>query len=419
MEVSASPTRDPERKARQSRRRLATGLVAVVVASTGWWVASQAQEGEQWLPSQPLVEGRRVFEEKHCSSCHGVPGDPNAERIGPDLGRQRAWQDVMQLAGSFWNHTPAMLERMRERGIERPTLSSDDMRKLAAYLFYLNFLDEPGDVGRGRALFEERSCTRCHQLGGHGGTAGPRLDELKPYASSLFLAQALWNHGIEMSGKMKELQLDRPRLEGNDVADIVAFMRADAQPAAPLQPVAAEAGSPRAGRMLFQQKRCIECHAIAGSGGTIGPDLGLRRPMRHVSEVAGALWNHGPIMWAKMKDRHIAFPYLSDRDMSDLLAYLYFVQYVGGGGDAQKGAAVFRDKHCAQCHAAAGAGPKKGPDLAASKALASPADWAAAMWNHAPAVDQALRETQAPWPRFDDDEMRDLVVFLRSGTTGK
>jgi len=41
------------------------------------------------------------------------------------------------------------------------------------------------------------------------------------------------------------------------------------------------------------------------------------------------------------------------------------------------------------------------------------------MWNHAPAMEKTLRDTQVTWPRFEDDEMRDLVEFLRSSTQGK
>jgi mono/diheme cytochrome c family protein len=418
MGEDASPTASNNKQRRPRYGRYSARAIAAILIAAVLPIRAPAQEGEQWLPSQPLVEGRRLFEEKHCVTCHGLPGDASAARIGPDLGRQRSWEDVMQLAGSFWNHTPAMSERMRERGIERPVLSPDEIAKLAAYLFYLNFLDEPGDAARGRELFEQRSCARCHQLGGRGGTVGPRLDELKPYASSLFLAQALWNHGAEMAAKMAELHLDPPQLENADVADLVAFIRGDAGPGAPLELAAAEAGSPRAGKALFREKGCINCHAIAGTGGTMGPDLGNRRTTRHVSEIAAALWNHGPTMRARMKERQISFPKLTDRDMSDLLAYLYFVRYMRGGGDARNGDKVFGEKACSQCHAP-GSGTKAGPDLAASHALQSPAHWASAMWNHAPAIEKAVRETQAPWPRFEDDEMRDLVAFLRARAGGK
>jgi len=324
----------------------------------------------------------------------------------------------MQLAGSLWNHAPAMLEEMNARHIVRPTMSPDEMGTLAAYLLYLNFVAETGDARRGQTLFEERSCARCHQLGGQGGTVGPRLDELKGVASSLFVAQALWNHGAEMAAKTAELKLDRPRLDGDDVADLVAYLRGDAPPPS-LAQATAQAGSPRAGQDLFRQKGCIKCHAIGGVGGSVGPDLSAGPPRRHLGEMAGALWNHGPTMWAKMRELGVPFPRVTDREMADLLAYIHFVQYVRSRGDASRGRELFREKSCAQCHGATGDGTPNGPNLVTAAAPQTPFYWPATMWNQAPAIAQKVREAQLPWPRFAGDEMRDLVAFLHARAGGQ
>jgi mono/diheme cytochrome c family protein len=105
--------------------------------------------------------------------------------------------------------------------------------------------------------------------------------------------------------------------------------------------------------------------------------------------------------------------------MADLLAYLYFVQYMGHSGDATHGAQVFRDKSCSGCHAVRGEGPKGAADLSASAAVRSPFHWTAAMWNHTAGVEKKDDEQQPAWPRFDDDQMRDLVEFLRSPGAAK
>jgi cytochrome c2 len=388
-------------------------LLCAVVASVAITLPSAADEHDS-PPSQPLVEGKQLFESKGCGHCHGVMGAKTEERVGLDLGRGRSWRDAMELAGALWNHTPAMLAEMRAQGVERAVLTPDDLGKLSAYFLYSRFLDEPADVERGREIFDARSCARCHQLGGRGGTVGPRLDELAPQVSSLFMAQALWNHGPEMAAKMAELGLERPRLEGDEVAEIVAFIRGPDRAAPSLQEMAAQLGSPRAGKAVFSMKGCVKCHAIAGSGGTIGPDLAARAPMGSVGEMAGALWNHGPAMWRKMQATGVTFPKLSGPETADLLAYLYFVQYMDERGDAARGAELFRAKSCASCHAANQVGVRVGPDLATSNAMRSPLDWASAMWSHAPAMAEKFRDRGMPWPRFADDEMRDLVSFLRS-----
>lgn len=380
--------------------------VLLTLASPAW---CDGRDPETWVPQDPLAEGQRILEAKRCNSCHSVAGEIGPKKSAPALGRQRAWQDVMQLAGSWWNHAPAMSQMMAANSIERPKLTADEASKLISYLFYLKFLDDPGDSQRGKALFEDRSCALCHQLGGQGGTSGPRLDELKGFASPLFLTQALWNHGPGMLAKMQELGAQRPRFEGEDVADLAAFLNGG-EPAS----VGSQAGSPRIGQQVFRARGCQECHAIRGEGGHEGPDLGTQSRLVNVSQMASALWNHGPVMWAHMAELGIAFPVLSDRDMADLLAYLSFVQYMAADGDAARGAKVYQDKTCETCHAAGATGTNRGPTLIAAPALDTPFHWTAAIWNHASSVEQALRDSKTEWPRFEGDEMRDLYAYLKS-----
>ncbi|HVO27247.1 MAG TPA: c-type cytochrome [Candidatus Margulisiibacteriota bacterium] len=386
-------------------------LILLVAARLAPAAQGEEADARETPPRQPLVEGRQVFEAKGCVRCHTIR---DGGSIGPDLARSGSWSDVMQFAGSLWNHTPAMAAKMREQGMEHPTVSPDEMKKLAGYLFAVRFFEEPGNVARGRELFEQRSCAQCHQLGGHGGTVGPRLDELKDSASAAFMAQALWNHGPEMAAKMAEQKVERPRLEGNEVADIVAYIRGDAGDGGARELLYAQAGSPLAGKTIFSAKGCSQCHAIAGTGGAVGPDLGVQRPRSNVAEMAAALWNHGPPMWAKMKERGLPVPKLSDAEMADLLAYLYFVQYMGQAGNATRGGELLRQKACTECHGVGSRGPK-GADLAASEALRSPVYWAAAMWNHT----ADLEQKEHVRARFDDDEMRDVVAFLRSAGARK
>lgn len=401
-----------------------THRVAVLAAACATLVASvllaRAARGaptdpRETPPKQPLVEGRQLFEAKGCVRCHVVRGGASDVRVGPDLGRSGSWSDVMQFAGNLWNHAPAMSAKMHELGVGRPVLSPDEMGQIVVYLFAVKFFDEPGNAARGRELFEKRSCAQCHQLGGRGGAVGPRLDELKEYMSSSFMAQSLWNHGPEMAAKMAAQKVVRPRLDADDVADIVAYIRGDARGAA-LDLAYAQAGSPQAGRNVFRQSGCIQCHSIGGKGGTVAPDLGAQRPRMHVGEMAAALWNHGPPMWAKMAELHIQFPRLTDAEMADLIAYLYFVQYMGHGGNATRGRDLFREKSCADCHAAGGEGLRGAADLIASSAVQSPFNWAAAVWKHP--IDTKAGPPQ-PAARFDGDEMRDLVEFLQTPGTLK
>ena len=360
-----------------------------------------------------VAEGAGLFHTKGCDQCHAASAS-GEKPVGPELVGGRSWRDVMQFSGSLWNHIPRMLDTMRERGIDRPAMSRDDMEKLVEYIFYASFLDAPGDAQRGRTLFEQRSCARCHQVGGRGGTNGPRLDELGPYATSIFMAQALWNHGPGMAAKVKELGLEWPRLEDEDLSNLLAFIRGKDTPPASIERIAAECGNPRSGKTLFEARGCRGCHAVDGDGDKTGPDLGSHHRWRSFAEMAGGLWNHAPAMWAKMRERGLPYISVSESEMADIMAYLYYVQFTAAEGDVTRGDRLFVEKTCAGCHAAGKGGQDVGPDLAGSEATRSSVDWASAMWNHAPKMEATLRESGIAWPRFEDDEMRDLVAFLRS-----
>ena len=49
------------------------------------------------------------------------------------------------------------------------------------------------------------------------------------------------------------------------------------------------------------------------------------------------MWNHEPAMWARMQESAIALPAFSDQEISDVIAYLFFLQYFDPPGDVGKG----------------------------------------------------------------------------------
>lgn len=389
-------------------------LCVFVVAGLLWSSSVRARSPEIILPTNPL-EGRRLFVSKGCINCHSVWGEGGT--LGPDLGRVGAGRSVLQLAGILWNHAFRISELMRERKMDRPNFTPQEMSNLVSYLYFLNFFDEPGNPQEGARIFEGKKCIICHSVGGKGGNVGPQLDKYRRYMSPVFLAQAMWNHGPAITAKMKAMGVPRPNLDGSDQANILAYIREYSR-AEGSQPVYSLPGNPIEGKKVFSAKGCVRCHSVYGVGGKVGPDLGVKKLRRSISQVGALLWNHGPRMWQAMKARGVEFPKFSDSEMSDLVAYLYFLQYYEDPGNPRAGARVFREKGCASCHAVAGSGAKIGPDLTKSKALDSPAEWASTMWNHEGVMQKKLQELSTPWPRFDGNEMRDLVEYLRSFPSG-
>ena len=65
----------------------------------------------------------------------------------------------------------------------------------------------------------------------------------------------------------------------------------------------ASAPPPLAGSRVFGAKGCVKCHAVNGSGGRIGPDLGRIVRPRSFYDLATAMWNHLPRMTDRMHTR--------------------------------------------------------------------------------------------------------------------
>jgi cytochrome c2 len=387
------------------RLSVATLLLAAGLLSAAAAVAVAAQDhGEVLIPGNAL-DGSRLFSSKGCLSCHAVYGVGGT--TGPDLGRGMRNRPLLEIAAVMWNHAPGMEHVFQEKRVTRPTLEPPEMASLLAYLYYLGSLDAPGDAAAGGRLFREKGCEQCHAIGGAGGHVGPPLDRYSRYASPLFLTSALWQHGRAMSATMQARSVARPTFQGNDIPDLLAYIRTASTTT---ERVYAVPGSPKRGEELFDAKRCSTCHALRGHG--IGPDLALTLH-GSLTQIAGAMWNHGPRMWAKMAERNIAVPSITTDEMSDLVSYLYFFQFIDAPGNAANGAVVFREKRCATCHESSAPSKHAGPALSVlADMLRTPLGVITAMWNHAGKMKEVMTEENVAWPLLKGREMADLMAYL-------
>lgn len=387
------------------------GMAAVVTTLALLSTAGTAMGQDSVLPALPQnpLEGARVFQAKGCGRCHAIWGFGGT--LGPDLtARGQGWSAI-EFAGVLWNHSPKMIETMRQKGIPRPELTSEEMAALSAYLYYLNFFDNPGDAARGEKLISSKRCIRCHSIGGRGAEVGPALDKFGLYVSPVFIATEMWNHGIKMAAKMGEREVTRPELSETDIADLLAYINKAAKKEVG-HPVYMLAGRPTRGAELFRQKKCVTCHAVRGKGGSVGPDLAKEDLPKKASAVAAVMWNHAPKMWPKMRERKISLPTFENNEMADVIAYLSFLAYSDQPGDGVRGQKVVRSKGCLGCHSIRGRGNDGAPDLATSKEIGSPVALVTAIWNHAPKMGKAFQEKGVPWPYFGGTEMADLVAYL-------
>jgi mono/diheme cytochrome c family protein len=169
-----------------------------------------------------------------------------------------------------------------------------------------------------------------------------------------------------------------------------------------------------AGAQVFGSEGCVKCHAIKGLGGTEGPDLARFPRARTFYDLAAAMWNHLPGMVQRMRELGIEQPHLTGRETGDLIAFLYTLDYFDPAGDGGKGEELFAERHCIVCHQVGGVGGVVGPDLASRGQFVAPIQVAAAMWNHGPAMSEAMQARGIGRPRFTGDELADLIAYLES-----
>ena len=192
----------------------------------------------------------------------------------------------------------------------------------------------------------------------------------------------------------------------------------------PLQPLLAQplfspTQDPLAGSRVFGTKGCAKCHPVNGVGGKIGPDLGRLPRARSFYDLAAAMWNHLPGMAERMREFGIARPRLDPQETADLIAFLYTLNYFDPPGKVQAGRQLFTEKKCIACHQVGGVGGVVGPNLDFLKQFGSPILIAAELWNHGPAMAEAMRARGIERPTFKDSELRDLIAYLKSASPAR
>jgi mono/diheme cytochrome c family protein len=387
-------------------------IAAAVVAALAfpYMPASAADEAiSLLLPANPLA-GSRLFTGKGCLRCHSIYGVGGA--AGPDLGQGNLGRPLLDIAGVMWNHSPGMTHLFQEQRTTRPQFTSAEMASLLSFLYYLGSLGPPGDASAGARLFANKQCSRCHSLGGKGGKEAAKLDDFSRYASPIYLTANLWNRGKTMTGLMESLHVPRPTFERNDIADLLAYIRATG---GSVERIYAQPGNPQTGKRLFTEKHCVQCHSIDDhvkrDSNRAGPNLRGKLKGSFV-RIAGAMWNHGPKMWATMAERGLPIPSINPEEMSNLVSYLYFLQFIDSSGTPARGQKVYQEKRCAKCHTLPGSGGTVGPDITRAAKLKTPLEIVTDMWNHATTMEQKMVEENLQWPVFKGGEMADLIAYL-------
>jgi cytochrome c551/c552 len=375
-------------------------VVAVVLWLLCWTNRPEGAEMTRYLLPGDVKEGWKVFNEKKCSQCHSIWGEGAKE--GPDLGPlPESYTGPTELVALLWNHLPGMVGKMTAKGIRPPSMDEKETANLFAFLYFIRYMDEPGNPEKGKALLRSKGCVQCHRV---SGKAREDLRRWETVTNPIAWAQMMWNHAGPMQDEMKKREISRVEFKANEMVDLIAYIRSLGSG---VQKMYLAPGDPEQGKALFTRKNCFQCHQP-------GADLDIRKKKyfpRTVANMAGTMWNHSAGMGKEMEERGIERPEVSAQEMSDLVAYLFSVRYFDEPGDADQGKIVFAKKRCSNCHAKG----SRMPDLSRLKGQVSPIQMAQKLWDHGPQMVSKMKSANVPWQKFYGREMADLIEYLNRG----
>ena len=145
------------------------------------------------------------------------------------------------LAGGTGEHshnepTPkAMLEAMRDMHADHDHahdfeamdgISEDDMHRTMDFLMDIGLVVPKMDSQRGADAFMEKGCIVCHAVNGVGGAIGPAFDaaDMPQPMNAFEFAARMWRGAPAMAQMQEDLMGEMISLDGQKLADIVAFV---------------------------------------------------------------------------------------------------------------------------------------------------------------------------------------------------
>lgn len=135
----------------------------------------------------------------------------------------------------------AMLEAMRDMHADHDHshdfavmdgISEDDMHRTMDFLMEIGLVVPTMDSQRGAEAFMDKGCIVCHAVNGVGGEIGPAFDaaEMPQPMNAFEFAARMWRGAPAMAQMQEDLLGEMIALDGQELADIVAFVHdADAQ----------------------------------------------------------------------------------------------------------------------------------------------------------------------------------------------
>jgi putative heme-binding domain-containing protein len=140
-----------------------------------------------------------------------------------------------------------------------------------------NVFDTPEGIGQGTTLFQSR-CTYCHGAHGEGGRGPDLTSGAYRHGSTNAALFSTVRNGI--SGT----EMPNVGFSDDESWKVVAYLKK----LSATGPMEKAPGDAPAGKLVFEGKgRCLSCHAVGQTGGSVGPELsevGRRRSLKYLEE---------------------------------------------------------------------------------------------------------------------------------------
>jgi mono/diheme cytochrome c family protein len=149
------------------------------------------------------ASGKPLFD-ANCAQCH---------KGSLSLDRRLSNMTLTDVAADMWNHVARMLAV--------PVVTAEDMRRIVAYVWEMQYLGTAGNAGRGRKVFVDKRCSVCHDDPAFSAAKFVRGDRI---LNPVSMIPVLMNHGPEMLEQMRQRGISWPHLTPQDVSNLVTYL---------------------------------------------------------------------------------------------------------------------------------------------------------------------------------------------------
>lgn len=236
---------------------------------------SKAGEGEPELAGSPVGARQRWIVDlgriDRCETCHLGVEDPRLQNAAqPFRSHPEADSHPFEKFGCTFCHggqglATSVGDAHGPTGNWSTAIYHGNFLQKSCSLCHGETIGESAPVwARGKAIFYEYGCRGCHKIEGkERKKVGPPVRKIGGKVRVDWLFRWLRNP----RGYLPKTGMPDFLLSDQEAADIALLL-------IPQQGKTRETvGSAERGRRLFNELRCITCHAVEGKGGNIGPDL--------------------------------------------------------------------------------------------------------------------------------------------------